>query len=210
MKRVVFIILLLNLIVFAPKILAEDRDLPLFPENHSAEGADPFKTILQAYQEGQFALALSETDRLLQQVPEGPLSETASFLRGDLHLKWAETGGAHHLDDALAAFKEAQLTHPDSENAVRSLWRIGQVYEKMGFYYEAIGSFKRILHRHPNSRFALLARIGIAETYRGWEKWKEAADAYGQIDLRSLSQEDQVSVLLGHADSHYQQAEPPS
>lgn len=207
MKRVVFIILLLNSIVLAPDIRAEDRDLPLFPENHSAEGDDPFKTILQAYQEGQFALAVSETDRLLQQVPKGPLSETASFLRGDLHLKWAETGGAHHLDDALGAFKEAQMMHPDSENAVRSLWRMGQVYEKMGFYYEAIGSFKRILLRHPNSRFALLARIGIAETYRGWEKWKEAADAYEQIDLRSLSQEDQVSVLLGHADSLYQQAD---
>ncbi|WDT75329.1 MAG: tetratricopeptide repeat protein [Candidatus Manganitrophus sp.] len=207
MKRVVFIILLLNSIVLAPDIRAEDRDLPLFPENHSAEGADPFKMILQAYQEGQFALALSETDRLLQQVPEGPLSETASFLRGDLHLKWAETEGAHHLDDALAAFKEAQLMHPDSENAVRSFWRMGQVHERMGFYYEAIGSFKRILLRHPNSRFAPLARIGIAETYRGWKKWKEAADAYEQIDLRSLSQEDQASVLLGHADSLYQQAD---
>lgn len=122
-------------------------------------------------------------------------------------MKWAETEGAHHLDDALAAFKEAQLMHPDSENAVRSFWRMGQVHERMGFYYEAIGSFKRILLRHPNSRFAPLARIGIAETYRGWKKWKEAADAYEQIDLRSLSQEDQASVLLGHADSLYQQAD---
>ncbi|NKE73043.1 tetratricopeptide repeat protein [Candidatus Manganitrophus noduliformans] len=207
MKRVVFTILLLNLIVLAPDIRAEDRDLPLFPENHSAEGADPFKTILQAYQEGQFALAVSETDRLLQQFPKGPLAETASFLRGDLHLKWAETGGSDHLHDALAAFKEAQLMHPDTENAVRSLWRMGQVYEKLGFYYESIGNFKRILLRHPNSRFALLARIGIAETYRGWEKWKEAADAYEQIDLRALSQEDQRSVLLGHADSLYQQGD---
>lgn len=205
MRLRIYILFILSLAALPSNTLAEDRELPLFPENHAAEGADPFKTILEAYHGGQFARAVSETNRLLQNISDGPLSETASFLRGDIHLKWAETGGESHLHDALAAFNEARLMYPDSENAVRSLWRIGQLYAKLGFYYESIGSFKRIPLRHPNSRFALLARIGIAETYREREKWKEAADLYEQIDLRSLSQADQVSVLLGHADSLYHQ-----
>lgn len=205
MNRLCFIVLLFSLSVLPSNARAEDHELPFFPENYAPDGADPFKAILEAYHAGQFSRAISETDRLLQQLAEGPLSETASFLRGDLYLKWAETGQPDHLQDALAAFKEAQLRYPDSENAIRSLWRIGQIYRKLGLYYESIGSFKRILLRHPNSRFALSARIGIAETYQRWKKWKEADNTYEQIDLRSLSKEDQVSVLLGHADSLYHQ-----
>lgn len=205
MNFLFFIGLALSLAFLPSKTWAEERELPLFPENHTAEGEDPFKTALEAYQAGHFARAVSEADQLLLRLSTGPLSETASFLRGDLHLKWAEKEGPSHLHDALAAFKEAQLKYPDSENAIRALWRTGQIYEKLGLYYESIGSFKRILLRHPNSRFNLPARIGIAKTYEGWKKWKEAADAYEQIDLRSLSDEDRLSVLLGHADSLYHQ-----
>jgi TolA-binding protein len=203
MNRFRFIIFILGLTVLTSNARAEDRELPFFPENYAAEGEDPFKTILEAYHAGRFARAVMETEQLLDQLSTGPLSETASFLLGDLHLKWAETGGSNHLHDAMAAFNEAQIRYPDSENAIRGLWRIGQVYGKLGLYYESIGSFKRILLRHPNSRFAPLARIGIAETYQGWKKWEEAKEAYEQIDLKSLSKEDQASVLLGRAESLY-------
>ncbi|TAJ99485.1 MAG: tetratricopeptide repeat protein [Candidatus Manganitrophaceae bacterium] len=203
MNLLIFITLIFSLTVLESNTRAEELELPLFPENYATQGEDPFKTILEAYRAGNFSQAVVETDQLLKHLSEGPLSETASFLRGDLHLKWAQKGGPKHLHQALASFQEAQQKYPDSENAIRSLWRMGQVYEKLGLYYESIGSFKRVLLRHPNSRFAPVARIGIAQTYRGWKKWKEAADAYARIDLPSLSAEDQASVLLGVADTFY-------
>ncbi|MBI3803003.1 MAG: tetratricopeptide repeat protein [Nitrospirae bacterium] len=186
-------------------VRAEDRELPLFPENYATPEEDPFKKILEEYRGNNFARAAAATDQLLQRLSEGPLSETASFLRGDIQLKWAQTGGTKHLHRAISAFHEAQQRYPDSENAIRGLWRIGQAYEQLGFNYEAIGSFKRILLRHPNSRFAPLAQIGIAQTYRGWKKWTEAAEAYEGIHLDSLSPEDQTLVLVGHADSLFHQ-----
>lgn len=195
--------LIFGLIFFSSNVRGEDRALPFFPENYTTEGEDPFKTVLEAYHAGNYARALSENDRLLKQLSEGPLAETASFLRGDIYLKWAETGNRPHLHDALAAFHEAQQKYPQSENAIRGFWRLGEIYRDLGFYYESIGSLKRILLRHRNSRFAPLARIGIGQTYLGWKKWKEAADIYARLDLRALSEEDQASVLLGHADSLY-------
>jgi TolA-binding protein len=201
--KLFFFALIVSVTLLPPSVRAENRELPLFPEDYAAEGEDPFKTILEAYHAGRFARAVMETEQLMAHLSIGPLSETASFLLGDLHLKWAQTGGSNHLHDALAAFKEAQLRYPDSDNAVRGLWRIGQTYEKLGLYYESIGSFKRILLRHPNSRFASLARIGMAETYLGWKKWEEAKEAYEQIDFKSLSKEDQASLLLGRARSLY-------
>jgi len=200
-----FLIFFISSLTFlSSSVQAEDRELPLFPENYAVEGEDPFKTVLEAYRSHHFARAITDTEQVLEKLSTGPLAETASFLLGDLHLKWGVTGGgSNHLHDALAAFQAAQRKYPDSENAVRALWRMGQIYEKLGLYYESIGSFKRILLRHPNSRFAPLARIGIAETYQGWKKWEEAKEAYEQIDLKSLSNSDQASVLLGRAKSLY-------
>ncbi len=161
---------------------------------------DPFEPILQAYHAGEFAEAVSKTSHLLESLSVGPLAETASFLIGDLHLAWAERDGAEHFHQALAAFRNAQRTYPDTENTVRAFLRTGQAYLGLGLYYESIGSFKRVLTKHPHSRFAPSAKMKIAQAYQAWQKWKEADAAYRQIDPSSFSGEEGSWLSFGHAE----------
>lgn len=184
--------------------IAGDQSLPIFPKENVAEGEPPFRRVLKAYNKQNYALALKETRRLRKEHPQGPISEAAAFLLGDLHLKLAGKGGSKHLRKALSAFRTARTLYPDSENAVRGLWRIGQVYAMLNLYYESIANFNRILIRHPKNPFAARAQVGIAETYRRWGKFKKALENYNKIDLPRLSPEEQNSVLIGQADLFYQ------
>lgn len=181
---------------------AEYSPLPAFPDGYD-QANSPVSQILQDYREGRFLDALVQVKQLQGELPEGPLAEAIAFLLGDIYFNLAREGQTQYLDKALSAFHTATLTYPDSENAVRGLWRMGQVYRHMELYYESIASFKRVLKNHPESPFADRSPGEIAQTYRAWKKWGQAARAFRAVHLEPLSGEEQRDVLTGYADSLY-------
>ncbi len=186
-------------------------ELPFFPPDLPEQGENPFQLAVESYHAGDSLLAIQETQRLKETLPPGPASETAAFLLGDLHLKWAldtpvPDGEARssRLNDALAAFQDAVVRYPDSENAVRGLWRMGQIYRRLALYPESVASFRRVLTRHPKSPFSLKSKLGIAETYRAWGKLNAASAAFKNVETLRLSPEDRKVLNLAVADMAYQ------
>jgi tetratricopeptide (TPR) repeat protein len=210
---------LLTLFVVVPTFLhaaqsAPDlngTELPFFPSDPAAEvEEDPFRLAIDAYHAGDFLLAIQETQRLKETLPPGPSVEAATFLLGDLYLGWAlgtqASGEAHNerLNDALFAFQEGVVRHPGSENAVRGLFRMGQVYKELALYPESVASFRRVLTRHPKSPFSLKSRLGIAQAYLAWGKLKSAAAAFKKVGMLRLSPGDRKALNLAEADMAYQ------
>jgi len=184
--------------------IAGDRSLPFFQKKNITQQNDSFRDILKVYHRKNYEMALDKTLRLLEEQPKGPISETALFLVGDLQLKLAEKGQSKHLRKALSAFRTARAAYPDSENAIRSLWRIGQTYALMDLYYESLASFNRLLIKHPTSPFIPWAQLGIAETYQRWGKTRKALDAYKKINLHRISVEERGEVFTLEANLFYQ------
>ncbi len=197
--------------------LASDLDgteLPFFSPDPSTEtgeaGEDPFRLAMDAYHAGDSLLAIQETQRLKETLPPGPTAETAAFLLGDLYLRWAldtQASGAlrnERLNDALSAFQEGVVRYPDSENAVRGLFRMGQTYKELALYPESVASFRRVLTRHPKSPFSVKSRLGIAQTYLAWGKLKSAAAAFEKVGMLRLSPADRKALNLAVADMAYQ------
>jgi tetratricopeptide (TPR) repeat protein len=178
----------------------DHRLLPLFPGGASRDDTAVFQPILNAYEGQRWDDAIEETLRIRAELQLGPLDETAAFLLGDLYAARANHRETADLRRALQAFENARLRYPHTENAVRGLWRIGQLYAAMEFSHEAVASFKRVVARHAESPYAAYAQLDLAELYRGWELWKEADGAYRALRSLRLTPADQIRATLGSAD----------
>lgn len=179
------------------KALADDRDFPIFPTDSKEK--ELFHVALEAYHQDDLLRAINETERLVKTLPKGPAAETAAYLLGDLHFKLGKKEGNKRLRQALAAYQEAQMVFPKTENAVRSIWKIGQVYTKLELYFESIASYRRVERRYPTSRFVPLARLGIARSHRKWHKWKEADLSYRRVSLSLFPPGKRAMILFEHA-----------
>jgi tetratricopeptide (TPR) repeat protein len=202
--------LVLFVLVLAGRVEAHTPDpgLPVFPPGYaeSMSADDPLQPVLSLYRSGDYAGALFQAEEVAGQLsPLDPLAETVAFLLGDLHFKSVETlGGSEPLYASISAFQSAILNYRESQNAIRALIRMGEVYRALKFYPESLATFRRVLIKHPKSRFVLPARLGMADTYRDWGKLKETEDTYKLIRNMKLSKAERMSVNRGEADIAYQ------
>ncbi len=176
---------------------------PFFSRSPISIEADPvFKEVSKAYRLGDFAKSITETNRLKGQ--PGPVAEIAAYLLGDLYLKQVEEGEEEAIPQAMVSFQNAVLAYPKSEFFPFGQVRVGEIYLRQKLYYEALGSFERVVSRPVEDRFTLSARMGMARTYQSWGKWKEAQAAYNSIPPGLLLPEEQVTIALNTADILYQ------
>ncbi len=182
-----------------PALSSDDFSLPIFDGSEQADM--PLQAILDAYHAGRYHEAVDSAKRLQEERGGGP--EMLQFLLGDLYAALAQTEGEPALRSAIAAFRKAAIANPGSENAVRAYWRMGQIYGQLKLYTESIGSFTRVMKRHPESVFVLPARLGIARTYRAARQWENASVAYETVRRLPLSLTDLDAVLFEQADVMY-------
>ncbi|MFZ5861438.1 MAG: tetratricopeptide repeat protein [Nitrospirota bacterium] len=175
------------------------QELPLIPAGLSAQDRAALQPILSAVETGEWNQAL-HTTLTLRQRPEPlttALDEFTAFLVGDLYARRAAAGDARL---ALRAFEDARRTFPDSDNAVRALWRIGQIYAAMDLAQEAIASFKRTAAGKTQTPFAILAQLDLGDLYRNWEQWPEADDVYRKLRALKVPPAERIRAVLGSAE----------
>lgn len=198
LAAILFIFVLCSASAFAQPL----RQLPTFPPGYEQSNG-PVNQVLQAYDQEEYLEALVQAKQIQSELSDHLLSETLAYMIGDLYIKLAETENPAYLHKALQAFQDARVIYPETENSVRALWRIGQIYRSLDLHYESLASFQRILKHHPENPYAPKSLLGIAQTYRAWEKWDKANQSFKKIKLGLLDRADRQSTLLGHADVYY-------
>ncbi|ARA92088.1 hypothetical protein AWN76_002145 [Rhodothermaceae bacterium RA] len=131
-------------------------------------GPDSLNTPLQGYAHARLLLrqrrtpeAIAVLDSLLSAHGQHALADDVRFLRASA----LRTLG--RSDEALAAFGEIPLMHPDSYLADRSLFAYAEILEQdLGRTREAIEAYTRLLTVYPGSLLAPEARLRI-RTLRG-------------------------------------------
>lgn len=166
--------------------------------------ATPFQEVIKAVSANDLPLAITKTKTLAQQSP-APVPEVAAFLLGELYLKQAEQGGEEAIPQAMISFQKAIATYPKSKNVPLGYLMIGGIYARQRLFYEAIGSFNRVVKRPIQDRYTLKAKIEIAETYKNWGQWPYAKATYTDILSEALLPlEEKQKALFGYADTLYQ------
>ena len=200
-----------------PVVLTVQEELlsaPLF-----ADESKPLPSQLEpaknAYQAGDLKSAIEETQRALNAQPKGDAHETAVFLLGDLHAKFAESVKPAetakpvdiekyaHLKAAVSAYQKALQLYPKSGYAPRAILKLGRAYDGLGFYYESIATYKRLTTKRPGSVFTPLALLGTGQAYTKLQRWPEAANAYEQAIAATDSTAVRLPSIYGLADALY-------
>ncbi|MEK7286218.1 MAG: tetratricopeptide repeat protein [Nitrospirota bacterium] len=177
---------------------------PVFSRLMSEKNEAAMREPLKAYRAGNLDLAIKKAKKLLK--GDRYNAEVAAYFIGDFYEKQYDAGEKTALAFAMTSLQEAVKKYPYSELATFGYYRVGEIYTRQKLYYEAIGSFQKIVDDGIDEAFMLRAKIGIAKVYQAWGRWYEAKEQYDQL-LRSvppMPAEERAIVLFGYADTVYQ------
>ena len=203
MPFVLIIVLLFSTLLSQPALHAHVEYATITPNKRFIPESAPFKGLFSAYKQFDYQKAVQEAKRLKRKRSNEVVAGQAAFILAELYLIMAENGRPFKYTKAIKAFQDARMRHPESTRAISALWKIGEIYIRRKFYYEALASFKRILKNHPESRFVMPARLGKAETYLAWGKWEKAIQELNSIDPIRLSKQERTTFLLAYANAYY-------
>jgi tetratricopeptide (TPR) repeat protein len=65
---------------------------------------------------------------------------------------------------------------------------------------EAVASFRRVAASHPDSHYAIVAQLDLAELYRSWEQWREADEIYRTLRAINLPPAERTRATFGSAE----------
>lgn len=110
---------------------------------------------LQLLNLGSFDEAGAAFETLVSQYPQHPVSGSAKFWLGDMHLRLGR------FNEAAKAFLESFRGWPEGPKAPDSLLKLGMTLSGLGQREEACLTFTEVPVRYPNASQALLRRAEI-------------------------------------------------
>ena len=121
-------------------------------------GVQQYAGVASFIRQRRYEEAIILSDTLLYNWSQHPIADDARFLRAQaLH-------GASRLDDALLAYGELSLIHPDSPLADHALFEYASLLDReLGQESEAIEAYSSLLERFPGSVLAPKVRARIRE-----------------------------------------------
>lgn len=164
-----------------------------------------------AWQEGQSAYkkqAWAEAQRFFAKIvtdyPESPLVPSAKAFLIELALREDSSGQGRAL--GIQEYKKLVRDHPQSVNARRAEWRIGDLYFEQGWYQEAQVFYEQAM-AHAESRHFDGPRslLGLGYAYMAMGKWSEAEHAFSNVRTRTEHEPLLQGATLGMAHALYRQ-----
>ncbi len=158
-----------------------------------------------AWQEGQSAYrknAWPEAQRFFGKVikehPESPLVPSAKAFLVELLLRDDVTGQTR--SEAIQEYKKLLRDHPQSPNARRAEWRIGDLYFEQGALQEAQAFYENAMAHSVNLPFdGNRALLGLGYTFMAMGKWSDAEHAFANVRKRSEDEQLLQGATLGLA-----------
>ncbi|MFQ5588255.1 MAG: tetratricopeptide repeat protein [Nitrospiria bacterium] len=209
MPRVLITAVFLLLVSFQTDLHAFiEIEKMLTPQGNFIPGGSAFKPVRTAFKGFAFEKAIWETEKLMRHRKNPEVSEAAAYLLGDLYWVIAKKNRPLLYKKAISAYRDARIRYPDSERSQTALMRMGVVYTKIAFYYEALGSYDRIIKKHPLSPYVVPARILRGHVYLKWEKFDKAIEALDEINPAALSEAERTGLLLNYAGGYFLMEKP--
>lgn len=170
-------------------------------EPHLAETAEPqLAHALALFDHGEWDPAGQAFRQTAENFPGPVVPMVRAFLAEILSRKEQTT---QRRLDAAQAYVELIRDFPDSANAQRARWRIGDLYRELGWTAESQAAYQRAVAESSNTRDAARAFLGLGMTWLATQEWKQALHAFQQVRT-GTEQEDLVQwATLGAAAAQY-------
>ncbi|HNM60478.1 MAG TPA: tetratricopeptide repeat protein [Nitrospira sp.] len=154
------------------------------------------------YHQGQYLEARLHFTNMLRDRRESPLRSSIQAFLAESTLQ-SHDPGVRPLD-IIDQYKTLMRENPQSTNAKRAAWRIGDVYRIEGWFQEAQIAYQHALSLSEIDSFdANRAMLGLAYVQRGFKNWKESTQTFDHVLKRTVDPTLLVSASLGEAHSLY-------
>jgi TolA-binding protein len=171
-------------------------------ENHpGSEMAKYAKSGLVACttQQGKFDLALIRNREFLECYAEGDkdVDKVAKLQVANLHFNKRD------YKNSLSYYRRFVEEYPRDEMVAEALYREGLSFYRLGYYSEAINTWKTIIDKKRGSKVVLQALDRAAYTSFGLGRYDEAVKLYGRLLTESPGTEQAKESQLHIAESYY-------
>ena len=161
-----------------------------------------FEQGMALYHQGHYVEARFHFAAMLQEQREPKLTGSIQAFQAESALKSGnpEIRPAEIIEQYRALMRDA----PQSTNAKRAAWRIGDIYRTQGWYQEAQVAYQHALGLSDQDSYdANRALLGLGYALRGIGKWKDSVQAFDNVQKRTTDPSLQVFASLGQAHSLY-------
>jgi len=123
----------------------------------AAGPSELYDTAYADYTKGRYALAIQGFQEYLQSYPTTDLSDNAQYWIGESHYAQKK------YPEAIADFDRLLKTFPKSDKAPAALLKKGYALLELGQKAEAVVQLQYVIHEHPASQEARLARARLKQ-----------------------------------------------
>lgn len=155
---------------------------PLWGEAQRPEGVEPSDSplsgALEAYKAQRYEQAIELLNVLLKNSShDKAVRERGLRLLADCHYAWGLRGDRQKLLAAVDQYKNILHRYPDpAEGNDRLYYHMAVSYERLNFFYEASGSWEKLILIYPHSPFLQEAMFRVGDVLRPTAKYGRAAD----------------------------------
>lgn len=188
-------------------------DGPRYDKFHQGPDLPLFEQVLGAYRCQDSGAAEAGMRALAQQFPASPLLPAARAFLAELvaagrpspaEPRNQPSQAPLHLQgllDAIEAYRTVIRDFPESPNAVRAQWRIGDLFAQMGTRAEARAAYERVLSAVTSGYDADRALLGMAVNDAAWGRGRDAEQGFALLRKRTDNDKilRQATVLLADA-----------
>ncbi|HZS12508.1 MAG TPA: tetratricopeptide repeat protein [Nitrospirales bacterium] len=135
-----------------------------------------FARALDAYRRHDLKGAEQGFRATLAHIGEGPIAESARAYLAETILA-LDSSPPKRLQ-AIEVYRTLVMQAPDSPNAVRAIWRQGDLYISLGMFVEAKALYERAAGSAPTQWDRDRALLGLGYGYVKYGKWQDAAAVF--------------------------------
>lgn len=142
-------------VVISPQVSAQPQSpapQPVIAPASAANAAETYQSAYRDYTRGNFDLAIAGFREYLEQNPSSDLSDNASYWIGESLFSQKK------YDEAIQQFDNVITKFPQSDKVPGALLKKGYAYISLGERAQGIVQLQYVLHEHPRSQEAALAR----------------------------------------------------
>jgi TolA-binding protein len=136
-------------------------------------GQGEVRECLRWFHERNYPVALANCAEARRLARGGRLEEAAVFISAESQARMA--GTPQELRAVITTLEELRRRFRKIQLATWALWRIGSLYQRLGFDHEAIARFEQLLRSEPgDSSFLPYIRLDLADLYIAQRRYAAA------------------------------------
>lgn len=181
---------------------------PRYEPPVTGPAASLFEQGLAAYARQAWPEAEASFRQILTQGSDGPLQEAAQAFMAELLV--VASPAEQRGQTAIDAYRRIIRDFPETPNARRAYWRLGDLYAEKNMRVEAQAAYEQGAAALPAGADADRAWLGLAATYVADRRWPEAARILTRLNGQTADDEIRRYGMLGLADLLHVQQQFPS